>query len=488
MQIGIYTILVACLAGTGFAAPLDARQTEDLANDVSDVAGMATDMASGAVDGAVGTATGVVEGATGALSGLGDPVKGATGALGGLGDTVGGATGPLSGLGDTVRGATDTLGGLTGSSGSTGGLGGLLGGLTGRDEMGDGGADGDTDDMDQGGMEDAEDTAGSAGDAASGALMGATGAAGSLTSGLGGLGGASDALSGLTGSVGGLTNGAGSSGGSDLLGGLLGGLLGQKMAEMEQMNNEKRQLDAVSGLAGGLTGGSGSPLDTLSGLPVLGPLLSSLLGQKLAEMEQMNNEKRQLDAVSGLAGGLTGGSGSPLDTLSGLPGLGPLLSSLLGQKLTEMEQMNNEKRQLDAVSGLAGGLTGGSGSPLDTLSGLPGLGPLLSSLLGQKLTEMEQMNNEKRQLDAVSGLAGGLTGGSGSPLDTLSGLPGLGPLLSSLLGQKLTEMEQMNNEKRQLAAVSGLAGGLTGGDSKGLLGLGLLGILRRAAENEQMQN
>ncbi|KAL2207203.1 hypothetical protein CC79DRAFT_1321329 [Sarocladium strictum] len=404
--------------------PLPKRQLDGLTGLLSGLLGIGGD---DPVDTATDTASGVTDaagpllgGVTGAVPGLGKrQLDGLTGLLEGL---LGGGEDedPVEGVTDTVG---STVGGLTGAAGGlkSGAVPGLgkrqLDGLVGLLEGLLGGG---------------KDKADSAVDTVGSTVGGLTGTAGGLASGatgaLPGLG--KRQLDGLTGLLGGLLGGGEDEdpvqGATDAVGSTVGGLTGTAGGLKPGLTGAvpglgKRQLEALTGLLGG--GKGGNPLDTLTGtagglVDTVGSTADSLTGGATAPLTSTAGGladtatglasgatgglgKRQLDDVTGLLGGLTGGGkgGNPLDAVTGTAG-----------------------GLVDTVGSTADSLTGGATAPLTSTAG--GLADTATGLASGAAGAVPGLG--KRQLDAVTGVLGGLTGGSkgGNPLDAVTGTAG----------------------------------------------------------------
>ena len=463
-----YSILVASLAGTALAAPMpnniDKRQLDGLTGGLTNTVGGLTGGLTGGQKGKDGKAGGALDGVTDTVGGLtGGLTGGDKGKDGKKGGALGGATDAVGGLGNTVGGLT---GSLTGGAGGKGGLlgNGLLGGslipgiLKEKREVG--GAEtfeGET-----------ADYVDIQNDKAKRQLDAVTGLVGGLT--------------------GGLTGGSGGKKGGLLGGALIPGILKRQeplspediaMLGGGDLNMQKRQLDgvtdAVGGLTGGLTGGAGGKGGLLGGALIPGilkreePLSPEDIAMLTGTPEM---QKRQLDAVTGLAGGLLGGGGGKKGGLLG----GALIPGIL-----------KEKRQLggvtDAVGGLTGGLTGGNGGGAGGLLGgalIPGILKRSEPLSPGAIDTIIKGGTvkAKRQLDAVTGLAGGLLGGGGGGKKggLLGGalIPGLLKLSEPLSPEDIATLQANDGgmKKRQLGGVTDTVGGLTGGLTGGLLGGG----------------
>jgi hypothetical protein len=302
--------------------------------------------------------------------------------------------------------------------------------------------------------------------------------------------GALNGVTGLLGGVGGLTNlgGIGAPGaglpvvGSLASGGLLSplsGLLGSNSGIVGKLTSLTTQLPILGGLLNGVLGGSGagslpSLTGALNGLGVnLGNTLvanynvpgvpnaptasSSVIATPAGAPIQLNLAPYHADAVTNSlaqAAGLSGARASADNSTTSLavtPSLSlPNLGNLLG------------------AGGGLGDLLGPNGllsSLLNTTSGLPIVGSLLSGIVGGPATSGGAASGLLGGLPlggAVTGVLGSLTGGSGSS-GLLGGVLGSNGLLGSLGG--LTN---------GLPVVGGVLSGVTGSSSGGSV-LGILG-------------
>ena len=365
-------------------------------------------------------------------------------------------------------------------------------------------------------------------------VLGTLGSVTGLLNGVGGLGG-----------LGGLTN-LGGTGGLPIVGSLatsgllspLTGLLGGNSSIVGNLTSLTNQLPIVGGLLNGILGGAGagslpsltgalsglgvnlgntlvanyhvpgvtdaptassSVIATPAGAPIslnLAPYHADAVTNSLAQAAGLSGARASADNsttslavtpslslpnLSGLLGG-TGGLGdllgpngllsSLLNTTSGLPVVGSLLSGIVGAPAGSSGGLASGLLGGlplgGAVTGVLGSLTGGSGGGL--LGGLTGggSGGLLGGVLGSGGL-LAGLGGLTSSVPVVGGVLSGLTGSS-SGGSVLGILGNNGGLLSGLLGTGglLGNLTNLNGLLGGLLGPNGLLGGLLNGQNLGL--------------------
>ena len=219
-----------------------------------------------------------------------------------------------------------------------------------------------------------------------------------------------------------------------------------------QLNLAPYHADAVTNSlaqAAGLAGAQASADNSTTSLAVTPSLSLPNLGNILGAGGSLGD----LLGPSGLLAGL-------LNTTSGLPIVGSLLSGIVGSPSTSGGAASGLLGGLplgNAVQGVLGSLTGGSGGS-SLLGGVLGSSGLLAGLGG--LTS---------NVPVVGGLLSGVTGSS-SGGSVLGILGNNGGLLSGLLGQGglLGNLTNLNGLLGGLLGPNGLLGGLLNGQNLGL--------------------